>query len=187
MRAVPPVCTDEDCTFVVSFPIVNQGRIAGTANSRGVVFDVSGGSDDSLSGTAVIENRLVPGSPGETGTIVTPDFLPLLANDPAYVKGGLLQTTRRQISPDDGDNPSVTPSRFQSQSNTGTPSTPLLPSTSAAGVVLRTQPAKPTPLAASSGTRGSTSASAPQAEDPKKRKKPVVVRGAFFGVPIQGR
>jgi hypothetical protein len=152
-----------------------------------VTFDVSGGSEDSLSGAAVIENRLVPGSPSETGTIVTPDFLPLLANDPAYVKGGPLQTTRRQITPDDGDNPSVTPTRFQPQTSNNTPSVSLLPSTSAAGVILRTQPTRTAPQAASSGTRGSTNTATAPSEDPKKRKKPAVVRGAFFGVPIKGR
>jgi hypothetical protein len=189
MRAVPQSCPDEDC-FSLDVSIINEGKIKGTAIIRGVTFDVSGGTEDAFYGTGMIENRLDPNSTAKTGTIITPDFQPLLDNDPDYVRGGLLSTTTAQLRPDDGDNPSVTPSRFQPAQN-NTSSVPLLPSTSAAGVILRAQPSQATSTADASansaGTRGPSTSMATE-DDPRKRTKrirPTIIRGAFFGVPVR--
>jgi hypothetical protein len=184
MRAVPRSCPNRNCTFLIDTPIINQGKIKGTAKLRGVTFDVSGGTEDGLHSRGQVEDRIEPEKSGKSGLIVTPDFRPLLANDPTYVVGGPLITSTKQVVPVDGDSPAVTPSRVPSSGTTPV-SVPLLPPASAAGLVLRAQPSKVAAQGAAAGTRGnSTTASAEEAPARKKPARPVV-RGAFFGVPVK--
>jgi hypothetical protein len=185
MRSVPQSCFDEDC-FSINYVIVNQGKIKGTAKVKGVLFDVSGADDDVYHGAGVVENRDGQGDPTETGTLVTPDFQPLLDNHPDYVKGGILVTTTRQVQPNDGDDPQITPTRFNATNPADkTVSVPLLPNTSAAGVILKTQPDHTSAQAGAAGTRGVTTATAEEDKKKSKRPKPIVVRGAFFGTAVR--
>jgi hypothetical protein len=181
MRALAQACFDDSCEYTIDYPIINAGTLRGSARQRGVTFDVSGANETPLHAQSIVENRR------GSGTIITRDSRPILQNNPDYVKGGTFENNGRVIMPNDGDRPAVTPTRFPGSSNQR-PSTPLLPPTSAAGVVLTTQAtaAKATTATSSTrstGTRGSNSTE----EAPKRPKlrKPIV-RGTFAGIPVKG-